>query len=107
MEFVVSTIIAAVTLLFTVIKHIHEKKESRRNTEFEQFRQVIDRVAGRYLDGTLMVDVQQISAVYQLLEFKRFNHISIPVLLHYMNRFAEGDNSSFRIAVEDVYHQLS
>ncbi len=104
---IISTIITAATFLFTMFKYFNEKKEARRNTEFDQYRQVLDRVAGRYPDGSPMVDIQQISAVYQLLEFQKFKCVTLPILVHFKEQFDEQENSSFSRAVNDVYAKLS
>ncbi|WP_411345741.1 hypothetical protein ACE3MZ_07025 [Paenibacillus sp. WLX1005] len=107
MAIVTSTIIAVATFLFTVFKYFHEKKENRRNVEFDQYIRILDRVTGRHPDGKLMVEIQQISAVYQLLEFKNFNYITLPILIHYKEMFTGEEDSSFIRAINNVYSKIS
>ncbi len=99
-------LLLSLTFIFSVYKYISEKKIERKNEEFKHFIIILDRVSGRYENGNLMVDVQQIAALYQLLEFKRYSYISIPVLNHFIEKSSNDSNSAFRKAVLFVCNEL-
>lgn len=78
----ITTIITVFGFVFSAWKYIELKNREEARLDYENFNKIISGLSGRVLDnGDIKIEISSlISNLYQLLEFKKFKDISLPVL---------------------------
>ncbi len=105
----VTALLAIAAFVFSVYKYTDTQRLLERNNRVAQFNDVLDRVAGRTLEGQVLVDIQQAAAVYQLSEFPEYKELALPIINHYLMGITAGrpDDSLFRAALLYSKEKLS
>ena len=90
---------------WSVYQYLDQRKRELRRLRFEQFQQVLTWVAGRTVDGTVLTEIHQIAAIWQLTEFPEYRDIALPVLRRMwpVEEQVESNHSSF---VDDAVMQV-
>ena len=98
----------AVAFLIGLLKWIDTRKRSIETSRYDQFNRAFASVAGRTLEGVVLVDVHQAMGVYELANFPEYRDISVPILKYYLSKTAgESDSSLFRGALLASHTKLT
>lgn len=78
----ITTIIAICGFVFSVCKYIDLKNKEEKRLDYENFSKILSDLSGKMLpNGDIKLEMGFfIANIYQLLKFKHYKNISLPVL---------------------------
>lgn len=102
-----TAIIAIGGFIFSVWKYIDLKDREEERLNYENFDKTLSNLSGELLpDGNIKIEISfLIGNLYKLIEFKKYKHISLPVLKYMKECPINTDEKSLNqvdIAIDEV-----